>query len=98
LACLVAGDRHHHIETETMPALAAGEVALSDRVPVLHLVLQRMDRLCWDTIRSLNAGTSRSGRLASGRGRLVADPFGPAMKWRDMIRLHTVPRVLAADR
>jgi DNA polymerase-1 len=39
-----------------------------------------------------------SGRLATGRGRLVTDQFGLAMKWRDMIRLHTVPRVLAADR
>lgn len=30
-----------------------------------------------------------SGRLATGRGRLVADQLDLAMKWRDMIRLHT---------
>src|SRR5690606_30541650 len=31
LACLVAGDRHHHIDSEIMPALAAGRVVVSDR-------------------------------------------------------------------
>jgi dTMP kinase len=57
LACLVAGDRRHHIEAEIMPALAAGEVVVSDRYLPSSLVLQRMDRLDWDTIWRLNAGT-----------------------------------------
>lgn len=56
LGCLVAGDRHHHIASEIMPALAAGEVVVSDRYLPSSLVLQRMDRLDWDTIWRLNAG------------------------------------------
>jgi dTMP kinase len=56
LACLVAGDRYHHIDSETMPALAAGEVVVSDRYLPSSLVLQRMDRLDWETVWRLNAG------------------------------------------
>lgn len=52
----MAGDRHHHIETEIMPPLARGEVVVSDRYLPSSLVLQRMDRLDWDTIWRLNAG------------------------------------------
>lgn len=56
LACLVAGDRHHHLEAEIRPALARGDMVLSDRYLPSSLVLQRMDRLGWETIWSLNAG------------------------------------------
>jgi dTMP kinase len=31
LACLVAGDRHHHLASEIRAALAAGNVVLCDR-------------------------------------------------------------------
>jgi Thymidylate kinase/Radical SAM superfamily len=31
LACLVAGDRHHHLAAEIRPALAAGQVVICDR-------------------------------------------------------------------
>jgi dTMP kinase len=31
LACLVAGDRHHHLTTEILPALRAGKVVVCDR-------------------------------------------------------------------
>jgi dTMP kinase len=59
LACLVAGDRHHHPASEIRPALAAGKVVLCDRYVPASLVLQRMDGLSWDVILQLNAGTDR---------------------------------------
>ena len=43
LACLVAGDRHHHLATEIRPALAAGQLLRRDRYVPSSLVLQRMD-------------------------------------------------------
>ncbi len=43
LACLVAGDRHHHLATEIRPALAARQIVLCDRYLPSSLVLQRMD-------------------------------------------------------
>lgn len=61
LACLVAGDRHHHVASEIRPALAAGKVVLCDRYLPSSLVLQRMDGLSWDVILQLNAGTGRPG-------------------------------------
>jgi dTMP kinase len=59
LACLVAGDRHHHLASEIWPALAAGEVVLCDRYVPSSLVLQQMDGLSWDVVMYLNAGTDR---------------------------------------
>lgn len=56
LACLVAGDRHHQIRTEILPALQAGTVVLCDRYIPSSLVLQRLDGLTSRTIWDLNAG------------------------------------------
>jgi dTMP kinase len=61
LACLVAGDRHHHLAAEIRPALAAGQVVLCDRYVPSSLVLQRMDGIDWDVIRQLNNGTDQPG-------------------------------------
>ncbi len=61
LACLVAGDRHHHLAAEIRPALAAGQVVLCDRYVPSSLVLQRMDGISWDVIRQLNDGTDQPG-------------------------------------
>ncbi|MCW2934364.1 MAG: thymidylate kinase [Actinomycetia bacterium] len=61
LACLVAGDRHHHLAAEIRPSLAAGEVVICDRYLPSSLVLQRMDGISWDVIMQLNAGTDRPG-------------------------------------
>jgi len=61
LACLVAGDRHHHLTAEIRPALAAGQVVLCDRYLPSSLVLQRMDGIGWDVIRQLNDGADRPG-------------------------------------
>lgn len=56
LACLVAGDRHHHLTTEILPALRAGKVVICDRYVPSSLVLQRLDGLDPETIWHLNAG------------------------------------------
>ena len=56
LACLVAGDRHHHLATEIRPQLHAGAIVISDRYLPSSLVLQRMDGVDQDTIWQLNSG------------------------------------------
>ena len=61
LACLVAGDRHHHLAAEIRPALAAGQVVICDRYVPSSLVLQRMDGIGWDVIRQLNDGADQPG-------------------------------------
>ena len=59
LACLVAGDRHHHLAAEIRPALAAGQIVICDRYLPASLVLQRMDGIGWDVIIQLNQGADR---------------------------------------
>jgi dTMP kinase len=54
LACLVAADRYHHLETEIQPHLDAGEVVISDRYVPTSLVLQRIDGVDADFIWQLN--------------------------------------------
>jgi dTMP kinase len=56
LACLVAGDRHHHLTAEIRPQRQEGAVVMCDRYLPSSLVLQRMDDVGWDTIWQLNAG------------------------------------------
>jgi dTMP kinase len=59
LACLVAGDRHHHLATEIRPGLAAGQIIICDRYLPASLVLQRMDDISWDVILQLNQGADQ---------------------------------------
>jgi dTMP kinase len=56
LACLVAGDRHHHLSSEIRPHTAQGLVVLCDRYLPSSYVLQRMDGLTWETVAALNQG------------------------------------------
>ena len=56
LACLVAGDRHHHLATEIRPQRQAGAIVICDRYLPSSLVLQRVDDVDWDTIWQLNTG------------------------------------------
>jgi dTMP kinase len=70
LACLVAGDRHHQIDTEILPRLAEGEIVICDRYLESSLVLQRLDGVDVDFILGLNSGLPRP----SLRIRLLADP------------------------
>jgi dTMP kinase len=59
LACLVAGDRHHHLASEIRPQRANGAIVVCDRYIPSSLVLQRMDGLDWETIWELNSGADR---------------------------------------
>jgi dTMP kinase len=56
LACLVAGDRHHHLATDIRPQRQAGAIVICDRYLPSSLVLQRIDGVDWDTIWQLNTG------------------------------------------
>lgn len=56
LACLVAGDRHHHLAAEIIPALHAGKVVVCDRYLPSSLVLQGIDGIESDIVWRLNAG------------------------------------------
>lgn len=64
LACLVAGDRHHHLAAEIRPALTAGQIIICDRYLPASLVLQRMDDISWDTILQLNQGADQPALAA----------------------------------
>ena len=59
LACLVAGDRHHHLAAEIRPALATGQIVICDRYLPASLVLQRMDGISWDVILQLHHGADQ---------------------------------------
>jgi dTMP kinase len=56
LACLVAGDRHHHLATQIRPQRRAGAIVICDRYLPSSLVLQRIDGVEWNTIWQLNIG------------------------------------------
>ncbi len=56
LACLVAGDRHHHLASVIRPNLQIGAIVLTDRYLPSSLVLQRMDGVSWPVIWQLNHG------------------------------------------
>jgi dTMP kinase len=70
LACLIAGDRHHQLETEIVPRLNDGAVVLCDRYIESSLVLQRLDGVTIDEILAINSGILRPDL----RIRLLAQP------------------------
>ncbi len=43
LACLYAADRYHHLDTEIVPHLEAGEIVITDRYIPSALVMQQLD-------------------------------------------------------
>lgn len=55
LACLVAADRYHHLNTEIRPNLAAGRIVVYDRYVASSYVLQRMDGVPIEFIEAINA-------------------------------------------
>jgi dTMP kinase len=71
LACLVAGDRHHQLQTEILPRLAEGAIVLCDRYIESSLVFQRLDGVDVDEILTINQGIVRPDlriRLLVNRG------------------------------
>lgn len=57
LACLVAADRYHHLQTEIGPALEAGKVVICDRYVPSSYALQVLDGVEEDFITAINAHT-----------------------------------------
>lgn len=56
LACLVAGDRHHHLSHMIEPAVRAGQVVICDRYLPSSLVLQVHDGVPASQVWQLNDG------------------------------------------
>lgn len=55
LACLVAADRYHHLDTEIRPNLEARRIVVCDRYVASSYVLQRMDGVPVEFIEAINA-------------------------------------------
>jgi dTMP kinase len=70
LACLVAADRYHHLDTVIRPRLAEGFVVVCDRYVPSSYVLQRMDGVPIEFVEALNAAAD----LPDLSVILVADP------------------------
>lgn len=54
LACLVAADRYHHLETEIRPALEAGKVVICDRYVPSSYALQVLDGVDQGFVAAIN--------------------------------------------
>lgn len=59
LACLYAADRYHHLDTEIVPHLEAGEVVITDRYIPSALVMQQLDGVDPDYLWRINAKARR---------------------------------------
>lgn len=70
LACLIAADRYHHVETEIRPRLQRGEIVLCDRYVASSYVLQQIDGVSLEFIEALNRGVD----LPDLAVMLLADP------------------------
>jgi dTMP kinase len=59
LACLVAADRYHHLESEIRPALTAGKIVICDRYVPSSFALQVIDGVNPDFVTDINAHAQR---------------------------------------
>ncbi|MEU1952170.1 dTMP kinase [Nocardia rhamnosiphila] len=59
LACMVAGDRHHHVATDILPAVRSGAVVVTDRYLPSSLVLQVRDGVPAELVWQINHGIPR---------------------------------------
>src|SRR5260370_1774869 len=59
LACLYAADRYHHLVSEIVPHLEAGEVVITDRYIPSALVMQQLDGVDPDYLWRINAKARR---------------------------------------
>jgi dTMP kinase len=79
LACLYAADRYHHLNTEILPHLDAGEVVITDRYIPSALVMQQLDGVDPDYLWRINAKASRPHLTVI----LDADPLVVTERLRD---------------
>ncbi|WP_040833590.1 dTMP kinase [Nocardia brevicatena] len=56
LACMVAGDRHHHVTTDILPAVRSGALVVTDRYLPSSLVLQVRDGVPVELVWQINHG------------------------------------------
>lgn len=56
LACMVAGDRHHHVTTGILPAVRSGAIVVTDRYLPSSLVLQVRDGVPAELVWQINHG------------------------------------------
>ncbi|EHK88714.1 thymidylate kinase [Saccharomonospora azurea SZMC 14600] len=70
LACLVAADRYHHLETEIEPHLQEGEIVVCDRYIASSYVLQQLDGVPLAFVDALNSRARRPDLAVL----LVTDP------------------------
>lgn len=79
LACLYAADRYHHLNTEILPHLHAGEVVITDRYIPSALVMQQLDGIDPDYLWRINARAARPHLAVL----LDADPLVVTERLRD---------------
>lgn len=78
LACLYAADRYHHLDTELVPHLEAGEIVITDRYTPSALVMQQLDGVDPDYLWRINAKARRPDLAVI----LDADPLVVAERLR----------------
>ena len=78
LACLYAADRYHHLDTEIVPHLKAGEIVITDRYIPSALVMQPLDGVDPDYLWRINAKARRPDLAVI----LDADPLVVAERLR----------------
>ncbi len=79
LACLYAADRYHHLTSEVLPHVNAGEVVITDRYIPSALVMQQLDGVDPDYLWRINVRASRPHLTVI----LDADPTVVAQRLRD---------------
>ncbi len=70
LACLIAADRYHHLETEIKPRLREGAVVVCDRYLASSYALQQLDGVPLGFVDALNSRARRPDLAVL----LIADP------------------------
>ncbi len=80
LACLVAADRYHHLDTEIRPERAAGHIVVCDRYLASTLVLQARDGVPVPYLLSVNDGIDLPDLavILSAAPEIIAARAGPA--------------------
>jgi dTMP kinase len=110
LACLVAADRYHHLETEIEPALGVGKVVICDRYVPSSYALQVLDGVDQDFVAAINVHTPQPDlaviltcdpvilqqRLAA-RGSHGRFEDNPNISYAETERFHVIAKMLPAE-